>query len=206
MADLQITRLSGAAVADYNDINAAFGQIEEHGHGSISKDGKVGGTPGLVLVTGEGGAVQSMSLDAFEALLKKATRKGVGELYISLDPTSPVELFGGTWSKWAEGRFPVSAGTNYPAASVGGAASVALTADQGGMHDHDIMIDSTSGAASSSSGIGYLRGMSSQIGRIGVANAGAPIAISGAVQPKGTGAPHENRPPYRAVHIWEKVA
>ena len=117
MANLQITRLSGSAVADYNDINTAFGQIEEHGHGVISQDGKAGTLAGCVLVTGDEGIIQAISNAALEALLKKANRKTVGELYMTLDPTSPAELFGGTWSKWAEGRFRLlPARTTLPAA------------------------------------------------------------------------------------------
>lgn len=50
----------------------------------------------------------------------------VGSLYISETPTSPAELYGGTWER-IEGRFIMGAGDTYPAGSTGGEESVKLT-------------------------------------------------------------------------------
>lgn len=43
----------------------------------------------------------------------------VGSLYISENPTSPAELYGGTWER-IEGRFIMGASDTYPAGSTGG--------------------------------------------------------------------------------------
>lgn len=43
----------------------------------------------------------------------------VGSLYISNDPTSPAELFGGTWEQIKD-RFILAAGDTYAAGSTGG--------------------------------------------------------------------------------------
>ena len=41
----------------------------------------------------------------------------VGSLYLSADPTSPAELFGGTWEKIAENRALMGASDSHPAGS-----------------------------------------------------------------------------------------
>lgn len=43
----------------------------------------------------------------------------VGSIYISVNNTSPADLFGGTWEA-LENRFLVAAGSDFPAASTGG--------------------------------------------------------------------------------------
>lgn len=50
----------------------------------------------------------------------------VGSLYFSETPTSPAELYGGTWER-IEGKFIMGASDTYPAGSTGGEESVKLT-------------------------------------------------------------------------------
>ena len=50
----------------------------------------------------------------------------VGSLYISANPTSPAELYGGTWER-IEGRFIMGASDTYPAGSTGGNLQMVLS-------------------------------------------------------------------------------
>ena len=53
----------------------------------------------------------------------------VGCIYLSVTPTNPHELFGGTWEQ-IQDKFLLCAGTTYAAGSTGGAATVAHTHPQ----------------------------------------------------------------------------
>nr|DAI09534.1 MAG TPA: baseplate protein [Caudoviricetes sp.] len=53
----------------------------------------------------------------------------VGSLYISENPTSPAELYGGTWER-IEGRFIMGASDTYPAGSTGGSATHTITQEE----------------------------------------------------------------------------
>lgn len=145
----------------------------------------------------------------------------VGAIWQSQDPTSPAELFGGTWSKWPEGRFPVAAGANYPAGGTGGSAThahivnshlhttaaVALTVDQLAAHAHKYKYNQGYSFQNISNGqvaLGY-----------GSTTAGEQTVSTGSGQAHGHGntgaaAPGTNAasnlPPWRGVHIWERVA
>lgn len=61
----------------------------------------------------------------------------VGSLYISENPTSPAELFGGTWER-IEGRFIMGASDAYPAGSTGGSATHTQTVDEIAPHTHSV--------------------------------------------------------------------
>lgn len=45
----------------------------------------------------------------------------VGSIYMSLSPTNPETLFGGTWQALDEGRVLIGANATYPVGSKGGA-------------------------------------------------------------------------------------
>lgn len=142
-----------------------------------------------------------------------------GGIYISADPTSPAEIFGGSWER-ITGRFLLGTDTTendpgtYPAGSTGGEATVTLTANQsgqralsisGGGHSHTIKLKG---------------GLLFQIGtnRRGYNNTGTEeyTASSGIAANTGTHShtvsaanateAHNNMPPYLAVYIWKRVA
>lgn len=58
----------------------------------------------------------------------------VGSIYMSVDPTNPSQIFGGTWVSWASGRVPVGindSDTDFSAAEkTGGAKTHTLTEEQ----------------------------------------------------------------------------
>ena len=57
------------------------------------------------------------------------------KFWVSPDPTSPAELFGGTWER-IEDRFIMGASDTYPAGSTGGSATHTQTADEMPEHSH----------------------------------------------------------------------
>lgn len=60
----------------------------------------------------------------------------IGSIYMSVNSTSPAELFGGTWEALDQGRVLIGAGTTYPAGSEGGEATHTLTTDEMPSHTH----------------------------------------------------------------------
>lgn len=121
----------------------------------------------------------------------------VGSIYMSTNNVSPNTFLGGTWTQ-IQGRFLLAADSAHPAGSTGGEETVSLTANQNGPHYHKgLTVDGTSiawtwPAVSPGSG-----------------NAGA-ITTSGTTTPvsgsSGSGAPHNNMPPYLAVYMWQRTA
>ena len=55
---------------------------------------------------------------------------------MSVNPTSPAELFGGTWEPLDQGRVLIGAGTSHPAGETGGEETHTLTADEMPSHNH----------------------------------------------------------------------
>lgn len=64
----------------------------------------------------------------------------VGSIYMSVNPTSPASLFGGTWQQ-IEDRFLLSAGSTYTAGTTGGSATHTLTAGESGRPSATINTD-----------------------------------------------------------------
>lgn len=62
----------------------------------------------------------------------------VGSLYISENPTSPAELYGGTWER-IEGRFIMGASDTYPVGSTGGSATHTQTENEVAPHKHNVI-------------------------------------------------------------------
>ena len=60
----------------------------------------------------------------------------VGSIYMSVNETSPVDLFGGTWEPLEQGRVLIGQGSNYPAGSIGGEATHVLSLSEMPSHNH----------------------------------------------------------------------
>ena len=135
----------------------------------------------------------------------------VGSIYMSLAPTNPADLFGGTWEAiggrfligtglneannkawFGEDDFPAGA-INIPAGDMGGNISHKLTVEQMPDHGHTIFYSDTAGAQS----FGY------QFGSKG-ARSGHPESSSG-IGHTGGGVAHNNMPPYLAVYMWKRT-
>ena len=63
----------------------------------------------------------------------------VGSIYMSVNSTSPVSLFGGTWTQLQD-RFLLGAGSTYSNGATGGAATVTLTSSQIPSHKHKLRV------------------------------------------------------------------
>lgn len=64
----------------------------------------------------------------------------VGSIYMSISPTNPGTLFGGTWEAWGTGRVPVAVDANNSdfntVEKTGGSSTVTLTSAQSGVPAH----------------------------------------------------------------------
>ena len=120
----------------------------------------------------------------------------VGSVYMSASATSPASLFGGTWTQ-IQNRFLVGAGSSYTVGATGGSATVALSVNQMPAHTHIITMARLNGTPASWS-------TASPYGRYSGDEGGASFTM--ATGEKGSGAAHENRPPYYAVYMWRRTA
>jgi len=129
----------------------------------------------------------------------------VGSIYMSLDPTSPGVLFGGTWDR-IEGKFLLAAtdggssGASQAAGNTGGEATHLLTSAESGVpaHSHGITSNYSRTFQAGTNKDGYLRTGTSGTTNIepGVANNTAANAAQA----------HNNMPPYLSVYVWKRTA
>jgi len=117
----------------------------------------------------------------------------VGSIYFCTAATDPNGALPGTWSLLTEGQFLVSAGGtgDYALGNTGGAEEVTLTVDQMPIHNHNF---------ESHSYVVYKAGA----GSTGLAAGSATVTSS--APSAGGDQPHENRPPYLAVNMWQRTA
>lgn len=127
----------------------------------------------------------------------------VGSIYLSVNDTSPAELFGGTWEQLKD-RFLLGAGDTYAAGSTGGEAQHTLTVDEMPTHRH----------SSDSFVRGYAETIINGSKYVSWANNGQPddnapmTGENGSVRTSNVGGsePHNNMPPYLAVYMWKRIA
>lgn len=115
------------------------------------------------------------------------------KFWVSPDPTSPAELFGGTWEQIKD-RYILAAGDTYASGSTGGEATHTLTVDEMPQHNHSI---------------GWRYSYSSD-------NTGFPQLVNNGTvfvhyeemfsENAGGNQPHNNMPPYRAFYVWQRIA
>lgn len=155
----------------------------------------------------------------------------VGSVYISVNETSPANLFGGTWEQ-ISGRFLLASGDGYSSGATGGEASHTLTASEmpshthsgttasAGAHSHgygsgkyihlttdgDTAAD-TYGGNASGSGYKIPRSKSSKSYSHGSnTESGGAHSHSFTTGSAGSGSAHNNMPPYLVVNVWKRTA
>lgn len=125
-----------------------------------------------------------------------------GALFGSGDPTSPAELYGGTWER-IEGKFIMGASDSYPAGSTGGEAKHTLTEDElprirdclNGFAVYNANAVGTSGVIT----------LSEEAGQSNV-QLGDGTKYATLIMSLGDSQPHNNMPPYYSAYIWRRVA
>ena len=139
----------------------------------------------------------------------------VGAYYSSSDPTSPAELFGGTWEE-IHGRFLFAEDDAHPAGSTGGEEKHTLTVGEMPSHGNHLMqgrmyeelAENASNDSSYRSNTLYLP--KTAFVSTGNINRGWKDWNGGEMYPAGTlkggGNPHNNMPPYLAVYTWKRIA
>ena len=115
----------------------------------------------------------------------------VGSIYLSIVSTNPSQLFLGTTWVALQDRFLIGAGNSYNVGTVGGEASVTLTANQMPSHYHSVSYNRSDGAGGGS--WLYL-------------DNNTPYNNSKDTDSKGGGQAHNNMPPYLAVYMWKRTA
>ena len=110
----------------------------------------------------------------------------VGSIYVSVNPTNPKNLFGGTWER-IQDTFLLAAGETYEAGSTGGEAEHTLTVEEMPAHSHSFTSFTASGSTTSSTGA-------------------ARTTKTDTTSTVGGSQPHNNMPPYLAVYVWKRTA
>lgn len=129
----------------------------------------------------------------------------VGYIYISSDPTSPAELFGGTWTQLKD-RFLLGAGSSYSNGATGGAATHTLTIDEMPPHRHSFQNGSHTFLWGDGVGTVNINGTQAVAA---AASGNSLYTIQGAwASTNGAGGsqPHNNMPPYLVVYMWKRTA
>ena len=129
----------------------------------------------------------------------------VGSLYFCTAAVNPNSALPGTWALLTEGQFLVSAGGtgDYALGATGGEEEVTLTDAQMPSHTHN-PTDTTnyrhlwSGTGPAAGG--DILGLGSDIRVVTQTESGVVLDTQGSDQP------HENRPPYLAVNMWQRTA
>ena len=148
----------------------------------------------------------------------------VGSIYMSVNNVSPSTLFGGTWTQIKD-TFLLAAGDTYTNASTGGEATHTLTTTELPSHSHGIpsLSGTTGGAGAHNHAV---IGTSATAGGSGVfcetwanrsndrngytAGVGdhshSVTTNASNTNASGSGAAHNNMPPYLTVNIWKRTA
>ena len=120
---------------------------------------------------------------------------------MSVSPTSPASLFGGTWTQWGSGRVPIginSSDTDFNTVEkTGGEKEHTLTVDETPSHKHDIYggNTTTTNILTSSNNNGWI----TLLGGMAYKNDGTMTTV-------GNDEPHNNLQPYITCYMWKRVS
>lgn len=129
----------------------------------------------------------------------------VGAIYMSVSSTSPASLFGGTWEQ-IQDRFLLAAGSSYTAGNTGGEATHTLTELEIPRHTHALRANTSWGESEALAPWAQYFG-SNILYDVGASGGTITRSYYAEVaQPVGSGAAHNNMPPYLAVYVWKRTA
>ena len=141
-----------------------------------------------------------------EKLLTFSDVYPIGSLYMSVNKTSPANLFGGTWEQITD-TFLLAAGDTYKAGSKGGEATHKLTESEMPKHNH-VMEYSTDGRETWTSLSTGKDGNSASRDHYGGMSPTVTLFAEYASRIGYTGGSkaHNNMPPYLTVYVWKRIA
>lgn len=122
----------------------------------------------------------------------------IGSIYISVNPASPQNFLGGTWTLFSEGKTIVGIDSkntkfNNPR-KTGGSETVKLTKEDLPEHSHFITMSVSTGAIQDTN----------SLTNIGIKSESGPVNYA-STSNVGFNAAHENMPPYIVVYMWERT-
>ena len=126
----------------------------------------------------------------------------IGSVYMSVSPTNPTYLFGGTWVQIKD-TFLLSAGDNYTAGDTGGEATHTLTTQEIPAHRHKI---GANGGGDGTGEGGYLARYSTSSDLPYSLRSNNTDATYWSTSSIGGGQAHNNMPPYLVVYMWKRTA
>lgn len=129
----------------------------------------------------------------------------IGSIYMSVNSTSPANLFGGTWERLQD-RFLVGASNTFSAGTEGGSRSITLTKDNLPSHDH--------GTWARANATDSTAGYNSMVDSYGTGESvkGWAASLSQTTKKEmrttteGNGTSFDILPPYLAVYMWKRTA
>ena len=129
----------------------------------------------------------------------------IGAIYMSASSTSPASLFGGTWEQ-IQDKFLLAAGSSYAAGNTGGEAAHTLTELEIPRHTHALRANTSWGESEALAPWAQYFG-SNILYDVGASGGTITRSYYAEVaQPVGSGAAHNNMPPYLAVYVWKRTA
>lgn len=123
----------------------------------------------------------------------------IGSIYMSVNSTSPANLFGGTWEMISD-TFLFAASSSYPAGSTGGEFTHKLT--QSELPNYSLSVANGSNVIRSKTGSFADAYVQTQSSGWGIPNWESKTVT---VASGGSGAAHNNMPPYLSVWIWKRT-
>ena len=130
----------------------------------------------------------------------------IGSIYMSLDPTDPATLFGGTWER-IKHTFLLGAGDSTDTAGeTGGERTHTLSIAEMPLHNHPATLNFVQGTTLYSVDLAadYAQGSGGTWKGVATGQDYNNLVIN--MGQTGGNQPHNNMPPYLAVYMWKRVA
>ena len=152
--------------------------------------------------------VEAKIKEAIAAALSERDERDhdVGSFYVSDNPTSPAQKYGGTWER-IEGKFIMGASDAYPAGSTGGSATHAQTKEELYPHSHRLM-QSGENAKMNTASMGRSGSVTSDHDEYAAFGDRVQLfnLYSFTIETVGGGQPMDILNPYYSMYIWRRVA